>query len=677
MLEAGIEPDEVACGTMLCTYARWGRHKAMLSFYSAVEQRGIVPSVVVFNFMLSSLQKRSNHQNIIDMWNHMLEKGVSPNSFTYTVVISSLAKEGYIEEAFKFFYEMKNVGFVPEEVTYSLLITLSNKNSNFDEAMNLYEDMRSQGIIPSNYTCASLLTLFYRRGDFHKALYLFSEMERHKIIVDEVIYGLLIRIYGKLGLYEDAEKTFMEVGKLGLLHDEKTYLTMAQVYLSSGNPEKALSIVESMKLKNIILSKFAYIVMLQCYVMKEDLDSAEATFQAISKLGSCDAGCCNSMLNLYRKLGLIDMAQNFISQMRKNQVDFDGELVRSVMAFYCRRGMLRDAEQFIGDIVRDESFRNNTFVQTFYTFMHGGNTHQKLALENTQNCHQFDLMALELMLTLYKDSKSSDRMEGVLKSLLETADGLSVATKLINSFSKEGDPITAEDLKRKLLELICKTNIGAASSLANAQMMNLKRAGEIFSGSNADSSGKSLLCSLIDSYAKFRKLEDAYSLYVKAVEAGHDLGAVTTSIIVNALTNAGKHEEAESIIRKSFADSFELDTVAYNTFIKAMLEAGQLNFASDIFDHMLSKGVAPSIHTINTMISVYGTGRKLDKAVQMFNAVHTWGLHLDEKAYMNLIGFYGKAGMHVNARTDKCFNFVLSENGFHNYFHFFCFLYNN
>lgn len=439
MLEAGIEPDEVACGTMLCTYARWGRHKAMLSFYSAVEQRGIVPSVAVFNFMLSSLQKKSLHQNIIDTWKQMLDKGVSPNSFTYTVVISSLAKEGHSDEAFRFFYEMKNVGFVPEEVTYSLLINLSNKNGNFNEAMDLYEDMRSQGIIPSNYTCASLLTLFYKRGDYPKALSLFAEMETHRIVIDEVIYGLLIRIYGKLGLYEDAEKTFKEVGQLGLLHDEKTYLTMAQVHLSSGNPEKALSIMELMKSENVILSKFAYIVLLQCYVMEEDLDSAEATFQAISKFGLCDAGCCNSMLNLYIKLGLMDKALNFIFQMSKDQVDFDEELVRVVMAFYCRRGMLRHAEQFIGDIITNRSFRNNKFVKTFYTVMHGGNSDQKTAaLDNAQNHHQLDLMALELMLTLYMASANSEKMEEVLKPLLKTADGLSMVTKLINSFSKEG-----------------------------------------------------------------------------------------------------------------------------------------------------------------------------------------------------------------------------------------------
>lgn len=73
MLEAGCEPDEVACGMMLCTYARWGRHKAMLSFYSAVQERGIIVSVAVFNFMLSSLQKKSLHGKVMEMWRQMVD----------------------------------------------------------------------------------------------------------------------------------------------------------------------------------------------------------------------------------------------------------------------------------------------------------------------------------------------------------------------------------------------------------------------------------------------------------------------------------------------------------------------------------------------------------------------------------------------------------------------------
>ena len=65
MLEAGCEPDEVACGTMLCAYARWGCHKDMMLFYSAIRRREILPSIAVYNFMISSLQKKKTHDKVI------------------------------------------------------------------------------------------------------------------------------------------------------------------------------------------------------------------------------------------------------------------------------------------------------------------------------------------------------------------------------------------------------------------------------------------------------------------------------------------------------------------------------------------------------------------------------------------------------------------------------------
>lgn len=42
--------------------------------------------------------------------------------------------------------------------------------------------------------------------------------------------------------------------------------------------------------------------------------------------------------------------------------------------------------------------------------------------------------------------------------------------------------------------------------------------------------------------------------------------------------------------------------------------------------------------------SVHGRSRDLDKAVEMFNTARIKGVALDEKAYTNLICYYGKAG---------------------------------
>ncbi|RDX67819.1 Pentatricopeptide repeat-containing protein, partial [Mucuna pruriens] len=682
MLDVGCEPDEVACGTMLCSYARWGRHKAMLSFYSAVKERGIILSVAVFNFMLSSLQKKSLHREVVEVWKDMVEKGVTPNHFTYTVVISSLIKEGLHEDAFKTFDEMRNSGVVPEEVTYSLLINLNAKSGNRDEVQRLYEDMRFRGIIPSNYTCASLLSLYYKYEDYPRALSLFSQMVSNKISADEVIYGLLIRIYGKLGLYEDAHKTFEETKQRGQLTSEKTYLAMAQVHLNAGNVDKALEVIELMKSSNLWFSRFAYIVLLQCYVMKEDVVSAEGTFVALSKTGPPDAGSCNDMLNLYMGLNLMNKAKDFIVRIREDETHFDKELYKTVMMVYCKEGMLPEAEQLTNQMVKNESFKNDKFLMTFYWILceYKGDVQSDDELAAVEPIDKFDATALGLMLSLYLTNGNFSKTEILLKLLLGyAAGGSKLVSQLIINLSKEGmshhqfinliphsvylfeisifiinlflfpgEISKAELLNHQLIKLGCRIEEATVASLIShyGKQQMLKQAEDIFAEYvNSPTSSKLLYNSMINAYAKCGKQEKAYLLYKQATEEGRDLGAVGISIAVNSLTNGGKHQEAENIVRRSLKENLELDTVAHNTFIKAMLEAGKLDFASSIFECMCSSGVAPSIETINTMISVYGQDQKLDRAVEMFNKASSFGVLLDEKTYMNLIGYYGKAGM--------------------------------
>ncbi|GLT29265.1 hypothetical protein SLA2020_041420 [Shorea laevis] len=633
MLEVGCEPDEVACGTMLCTYARWGHLKAMLSFYAATQARRIPLTISVYNFMLSSLQKKSLHGKVIDLWRQMIDKGVASNTFTYSVVISSLVKRGHHEEAFKTFDEMKKLGFLPEEVTYSMLISLSAKYGNWKEVLRLYEDMGSRGIVPSNYTCASLLTFCYKKEDYSRALSLFSEMKKNKIRVDEVIYGLLIRIYGKLGLFEDAQYAFEEIQHLGLLTDEKTYLAMAQVHLNSGNIEKALDIIEEMKSRNIWFSRYAYIVLLRCYIMRGDVDSAEVTFQALSKAGLPDASSCNDMLSLYMKLDRKEKAKDFITQMRKGGVVFDEVLLKTVIKVHSNDGLLKDAEQLIGEIGTDGSHKDNKFIQTLYWVMNGRYFRHEEADGKLMTSKKLDTMALGLTLGLYSACKEFSKIEEILKVLLETAVSISVVIQLAHKFLK-GNISKAEALNDQIIKLVFRLDEEAVASLISlyGKQKMLKEAQEVFNAAaDSPTCGKLIFNSMIDAYVKCGKPEETFSPYKMATEKGHDLGAVTIRKVVNSLTSCGKHHEAEGIICQSLQDGLELDTVTYNTFITAMLEAGKFHFAAKIFEHMLVVGKRPSIQTCKTMISVNGQDRRMDKAVETFNMARSLDLTVDEK----------------------------------------------
>ncbi|CAI9087046.1 OLC1v1021012C4 [Oldenlandia corymbosa var. corymbosa] len=645
MLEAGCEPDEVASGTMLCAYARWGHHKAMMSFHSAVRERGITPSPAVFNFMLSSLQKKSLHKNVLEIWRHMMDDKVVPDHFTYTVVICSLVKEGLADEAFRNFAEMKNLGYVPEEATYSLLITLSIKIGKNAEALDLYGEMRSHKIIPSNFTCASLLTLYYKSGDYPRALALFNEMVRYGIVADEVIYGLLIKIYGKLGLYEDARMAFEETRTLGLLVDEKTYTTMAQVHLNFGNVDKALSLIEELKSKNILLSRFTLHILLQCYVMLEDVASAETTFHAISKTGSPQCSSCNVMINLFMKLDLMDKAREFILQIRDHQIEFDELLLKTVMRVYCKEGMLTEAVKLTEELSRIEPFEKSTFVQTFLLAVQDGRREAEII--SSLPSEKINLLALELILDLYIETKDFVEAERIFKLLLGTSNGLSVASQLITKFCKQGDARKAEYLFHLLIEQGQQAEDAACGSLITlyGKQQKLEDAQKFFATVAKSCQGRTNLYRwMVATYIKCHKVDEAYLFYKEEIQEGNDFGPVAISMLVNALANTGKFREAEDAIHKSFQSGLKLDTVAFNTFIKAMLDAGKLRFAASIYDRMVSQNITPSLQTYNTMISVYGRGRNLDKAVKIFDIAQSRGIPLDEKAYTNMICYLGKAG---------------------------------
>ncbi|KAK8939147.1 Pentatricopeptide repeat-containing protein [Platanthera zijinensis] len=646
MLEAGCEPDEVACGTMLCAYARWGRQKPMMTFYSAVRRRDILPSIAVFNFMMSSFHKQKIHTWVIYLWKQILEAGLEPNSFTYTLAIYSFAKKDLVEDALSAFSKMKGAGFVPEEPTYSILIILTAKHGSEDKALRLYEEMRSHSIIPSIYTYSSVLTLHYKNNDFSKALSMFSEMEKNKIVPDEVIYGILVRIYGKLGLYVDAQTTFEDINRLGLLTDEKTYGAMAQVHMNAGNFDRALDVLDLMRLRNVELSKFAYSAILRCHVAKENVLAAESTFQALCRSESPDAICYNRILILYLKLGLLEKAKTLVSQIRRYEVPFDEDLYLSVLEVYCRKRMVTDAEKLV-DQMKSLGLGTDKRSMTMPITLYGETGALQRAEDLVKAFEKPDAASLSLMLCLYLKSGDIFKALQMLKHLLGTVNGTSIANQLVIKLVREGCVTEGKWLFEQSVDLGFLLDDATVASVINlyGQYQQLNEALEIYAlASRSGVIGKAVYTAMIDTYRKCHKINEADLLYIEMIEKGHGPAVVAVSILVNAFSKNGMFQKAELLIYDSFSTNADLDTVAYNTYIKAMLDSGKLHLAIDIYDRMIVAGVPPSLQTYNTMISVYGQGGKLRSAIEMFNAAVNLVPSVDEKTYTNMISYYGKFG---------------------------------
>lgn len=110
-------------------------------------------------------------------------------------------------------------------------------------------------------------------------------------------------------------------------------------------------------------------------------------------------------------------------------------------------------------------------------------------------------------------------------------------------FVYPGEISKAESLSRQVINLGCRLEELTVASLIGyyGKQRMLKQAEDIFTEfANSHTSSKLVYNSMIDTYAKCGKREEAYLLYKQVADEGHDLGAVGISIVVNALTNGGK-----------------------------------------------------------------------------------------------------------------------------------------
>lgn len=127
MLDAGVEPDEVAGGCMLEAYARWERYDTLLEFYEAMRQRGLVPSAHVYRTMIVTLYKAERHSDALMLWEDFLVEKLEPNFVLYAIIIHILNKEGRTEDAVHTFKDMRAAGHLPDELLYNTIICALGK----------------------------------------------------------------------------------------------------------------------------------------------------------------------------------------------------------------------------------------------------------------------------------------------------------------------------------------------------------------------------------------------------------------------------------------------------------------------------------------------------------------------------------------------------------------------
>nr|KYP38296.1 Pentatricopeptide repeat-containing protein At5g27270 family [Cajanus cajan] len=584
MLDADCEPDEVACGTMLCSYARWGRHKAMLSFYSAVKERGIFLSVAVFNFMLSSLQKKSLHREVVEV---------------------SLIKEGLHEDAFKTFDEMRNNGIVPEEVTYSLLINLNTKIGNRDGVQRLYENMRIQGIIPrppDAGSCNDMLSLYMGLNLMNKAKEFIVRIREDGTHFDKELYRTVMKVYCKEGMLPEAEQLTNQMFKNESFKNDnfnKTKILLKLLGYAAGGSKIVSQLI-------ISLSKDG------------EISKAELLNHQLIKLGCrMEEATVASLISHYGKQQMLKQAEDIFAEY-VNSPTSSKLLYNSMINAYAKCGKQEKAYSLYKQVTEEGCDLGAVGISIAVNSLTNGGKHQE-----AENIVRRSLEEnLELDTVAYNT---------FIKAMLE-AGKLHFASSIFERMCSSGFAPSIETFNTMIS--------------VYGQDQKLDKAVEIFN--KASSFGVSLdektYMNLIGYYGKAGMMLEVSQLFSKMQEEGIKPGKVSYNIMINVYANAGVLNETEKLFQAMQRQGCLPDSFTYLSLVQAYTRSLNYSKAEETIHDMQSKGIPPSCVHFNILLHAFTKAGLIDEAKRVYDKLSTFGLIPDLVCYRTMLNGYLKCG---------------------------------
>lgn len=133
--------------------------------------------------------------------------------------------------------------------------------------------------------------------------------------------------------------------------------------------------------------------------------------------------------------------------------------------------------------------------------------------------------------------------------------------------------------------------------------------------------------SMISAYCYAGKMDDCYRLFDGMVFNGAFPDTVTYNTIFQTLMKARQMEEAASIFREMTRNEYDPDS---DSFTMALV-VKELNIASMVWKHMSSKGVFPSMESVNTFINTLCDGGKRAEALKYVEEMRDQGIKVSEE----------------------------------------------
>ncbi|GAV77165.1 PPR domain-containing protein/PPR_1 domain-containing protein/PPR_2 domain-containing protein [Cephalotus follicularis] len=424
---------------------------------------------------------------------------------------------------------------------------------------------------PTVFTCNAIIAAMYRAKRYGDAVALFQYFFNQSNIVPNIVsYNNLINAHCDEGRVDVGLEVYRHIlANAPFSPSPVTYRHLTKGLIDAGRIGEAVDLLREM----------------------------------LNKGQGADSLVYNNLISGFLKLGNLDKANELFDELKQRCTVYDGVVNATFMDWWFNQGKEKEAMESY------KSLLERQFKMTPITC----NTLLEVLLKHGKKQEAWDLFGQ--MLDNHKPPNTQAVNSDTFNVMVNECFKLQKFSEAIDTFKKVG---TAAGSKPFAMDVAGFNNIIAR--FCEHEM--LTEVDKLF----AELSTKSLTpdCTtyrtLIDAYMKMDRIDDAFKVFNKMVDAGLRVVASFGTRVFDGLIKNGKAVEAAQILTKMGEKDPKPDPPVYDVVIRGLCNEGAFDRSRDIVDQMLRHGVGITPALRDFVLDSFGKVGRGEEIEKVLNA---------------------------------------------------------
>jgi pentatricopeptide repeat protein len=338
MKEGQICPDKVTMNAALCFFCKAGMVDVALELYKLRSEFSLSPNCMAYNYLINTLCGDGSIDEAYSVLKNSIDQGYFPGRKTFSILADALCREGKLDKMKDLVLVALERNVMPSTSTYDKFISALCRGRRVEDGYLIHGELNRINKVSKKNTYFNLIHGFNKsnRGDI--AARLLIEMQEKGYIPTRALFRAVIHCLFDM---ENPEKQFLNLLEMQLSHHEPNCQIYNFFIDGAGHakkPELAREVFQMMRRSGIEPNVSSDILMLQSYIRSERIADALNFFTDLRQRRRIGRKITNSMIVGLCKVNKVNIALDFMREMRNNGVVPSAESYEYLIKLLCSSG---------------------------------------------------------------------------------------------------------------------------------------------------------------------------------------------------------------------------------------------------------------------------------------------------------------------------------------------------